>query len=197
MRKSIHLVAVAAIGTVALAACSPASDKAAESASSTTSSTTSTTTSADRAGDIMFAQMMIPHHQQAVQMSDMALSTTAGASAPVKKLATQIKKAQAPEIATMQGWLKGWGSSMPTGGMDHSSHMMSGMMSDQDMKSLQSLKGSAFDKKWLTMMIEHHKGAVQMAQNVLKTSKDAGVRKLATSIISSQNAEIKTMQGML
>ena len=147
---------------------------------------------AGRQGDVMFAQMMIPHHRQAIEMADIALQKPSS-SAPVKKLATDIRKAQGPEITTMTGWLQSWGAptSMPSG------HDMSGMMSSAEMDGLKKAEGPAFDRQWLTLMIKHHRGAVQMAQGVNKTTNNPDVRTMANGIITSQNAEIRTMEGLL
>ena len=143
--------------------------------------------------DVMFAQMMIPHHQQAIDMADLALEESSGASADVRVLAEQIAKAQGPEIAVMQGWLKSWGASsgMPMG------HDMTGMMSDADMGELGQAAGPEFDRRWLTMMIEHHEGAITMAENVLERTQDADVEKLASAMVDGQQREIATMKGLL
>ena len=157
------------------------------------SSTASAGTATGVEADVKFAQMMIPHHEQAVEMADLALQNDS-ASADVKALATQIKAAQGPEIQTMQGWLSQWGAAESDGPMDHGS---GGMMSDQDMSSLSSASGAAFDTMWLDMMIEHHQGAVTMAQDVLATTSNPDVTKLATAVVEGQQKEIATMQGML
>jgi uncharacterized protein (DUF305 family) len=153
------------------------------------------------ADDIAFAQLMIPHHQQAVEMADLAL---AHATSPdVKALATQIKAAQGPEITTMSGWLTAWGqpTSMPTSsdmdGMDMGGMSESGMMSDQDMSALAAATGTAFDRMWLQMMIAHHQGAVGMADQVVAHGTNAEVKKLAQSVIDGQTAEIVTMKKLL
>jgi uncharacterized protein (DUF305 family) len=149
---------------------------------------------------------MIPHHQQAVEMADMALDPTHEASPEVKKLAQQIKGAQDPEIQEMTEWLQAWGAptAMPgaTGdmsGMDHSGHdmggmTMSGMMTEEQMQQLAAAKGEAFDTLWLQMMIEHHEGAIQMAEQVKATSSNQQVITLADAIIAAQKKEIATMQ---
>ena len=148
---------------------------------------------AGRAGDVMFAQMMVPHHEQAVEMADLALKNDT-TSTEVRALAQQIKGAQGPEIETMNGWLRSWGApasaEMSHGGSD-------GMMSAADMASLAKASGAEFDRMWLTMMVQHHQGAVEMAQGVLGTSADTGVKTLASSIIAGQEKEIATMQGLL
>jgi uncharacterized protein (DUF305 family) len=147
--------------------------------------------------DIMFAQMMIPHHEQAIEMSDMALDPTTLANEQVRDLALQIKNAQDPEIKQMKDWLTSWGKpTTPTDGMDHSS-MMDGMLSSDELSELATLKGPAFDKAWIQAMIAHHKGAVAMAEDVVADGSHPDVRKLAETIISSQQAEIDTLEGLL
>jgi uncharacterized protein (DUF305 family) len=144
-------------------------------------------------GDVEFAQMMIPHHEQAVAMSTIALENET-ASEDVKALARQIECAQGPEIQTMQGWVSRWGAAESAGPMDHGS---GGMMSDQDLMALEDASGDEFDRMWLSMMIEHHEGAVTMAKDVLATTADAEVEELATAVVEGQEKEIATMQGML
>jgi hypothetical protein len=148
--------------------------------------------------DLMFLHGMIGHHAQAVEMSDLALAASAGASASVKDLATRIKAAQQPEIDEMTKWLVGWGQ--PVDLADHDGHdmaSMDGMMSDEDMKRLATLRGTEFDREWLSMMIEHHRGAVKQSQDVLAGGSDAGVRELANRIIAAQQPEIDEMQKLL
>lgn len=146
----------------------------------------------------MFAQMMIPHHQQAVEMADLALDDSSGASAKVQALAKDIKAAQGPEIKTMQGWLEQWGAEpasegMEHGGMDHGD----GMMSESEMTDLESATGAKFDQMWLTMMIKHHQGAVTMAKDVQSTTSNNEVKTMAADIIKAQNSEITTMKDLL
>lgn len=148
---------------------------------------------ASRPGDVMFAQMMIPHHQQAIELADLALKDSS-ASAPVTELARQIKGAQDPEIETMNSWLREWNAPAPSS-MGHGTS--DGMMSDDDMDALGTAKGPDFDRMWLTMMVRHHQGAIAMAQDVLKTSTDTRVKTLAQAIVEGQNKEIATMRGML
>ncbi len=149
------------------------------------------------AADIAFAQLMIPHHQQAVEMADLALANAS--SAEVKALATQIKAAQDPEIATMSGWLTMWGAPMQmdsAAGHDMGGMAMSGMMSDQDMADLEAAQGTEFDQMWLQMMIAHHQGAAQMANDVLASTDDEQVKMLAEAIVAGQTAEIEMMKSL-
>nr|WP_277819787.1 DUF305 domain-containing protein [Actinomadura sp. RB99] len=140
----------------------------------------------------MFAQMMIPHHRQAVEMAGLAPSRAA--STQVKALAAGIEKAQAPEIATMTGWLKDWGAPAAMTGMHHD---MPGIMGEKDMTSLKGLKGAAFDKAFLRMMIEHHQGAVTMARAEGRSGQNADAKAMAASIVRTQTAEIAKMRGLL
>ena len=158
--------------------------------------------------DVAFAQLMIPHHQQAVEMADLALARAS--SDEVTQLATQIQSAQDPEIAEMTEWLQGWGepTAMPGSedgdmeGMDHSGMDMggvsaSGMMTAEDMAGLAAARGAEFDRMWLTMMIAHHRGAVAMAQQVLEATSDPRVTALAQAVIDGQTKEIDTMKQLL
>lgn len=176
--------------------------------SNSTAADTNSSSSTTQAADIAFAQLMIPHHEQAVEMADMALENAS--SSTVKKLATQIRKAQAPEINQMTTWLTNWGAptTMPgsdasgMAGMDHSGMDMggmssAGMMSDDDMAALGKARGANFDRMWLQMMISHHRGALDMANEVLGTTTDTDVTALAKAIVKGQTAEIATMQKAL
>jgi uncharacterized protein (DUF305 family) len=170
---------------------------ASHGAMGSTSSSTSKSAQAGRQGDVMFAQMMIPHHQQAVEMADQALQKNA--SAEVTKLAGQIKAAQDPEIATMTRWLEQWGAPM-TSGQGHESHEghgSGGMMSDGDLRELAAADGPRFDTLWLEMMVEHHEGAVVMAQEVLGTTANPEVKAMAQTIVTGQEREIATMKSLL
>lgn len=142
--------------------------------------------------DVMFAQMMIPHHQQAITMAKQA---AAKASSPeVKRLAADIEQAQGPEIQKMTGWLQDWGAPMrPAGGM----HMGEGMMSEHDLERLGGLSGKAFDKAFLQMMIEHHQGAIAMAGTEQAQGSSADAKALASGIVTSQSAEITKMRNLL
>ncbi|GAB1688636.1 DUF305 domain-containing protein [Krasilnikovia sp. M28-CT-15] len=154
------------------------------------------------AADVMFAQAMIPHHQQAIAMADLA--PTRAASSEVKALAEKIKKAQQPEIDVMAGWLAAWGQPTPMPGMSGGMVMpgashgpMAGLMSAADMKALEAASGAAFDKQFLTMMIAHHEGAIIMAQQEQAQGSNPDAKALAAKIVTDQQAEITTMQDML
>ncbi|MGI8333869.1 DUF305 domain-containing protein [Actinomadura scrupuli] len=147
--------------------------------------------------DVTFTQMMIPHHQQAIEMAKIA--NTRASMKEVKTLATTIEGAQGPEIEKMTGWLKTWGAptTMPSmegmPGMDHGQ----GMMSGAEMKRLGKLSGMAFDKAFLQMMIKHHQGAVAMAKTEQAQGQFPDAKTLASTIVTSQTAEIATMRNLL
>jgi uncharacterized protein (DUF305 family) len=144
--------------------------------------------------DVMFAQMMIPHHEQAIEMSDIALDPTVGAGEQVRALATQIKNAQDPEITQMKDLLMAWGKPL-TSEEDHSS-MMSGMMSADDLAELGTLTGASFDAAWAAAMIAHHEGAIEMAEVVLADGKNTETLTLAQAIISAQESEIEILRSL-
>ncbi|MFM7138883.1 MAG: DUF305 domain-containing protein [Actinomycetes bacterium] len=139
--------------------------------------------------EIMFAAMMIPHHEQAVTMSNFALTNTTNPE--VLDLAQRIKAGQEPEIVQMNTWLDG-GYSM----MGHDGHQMGGMLSDEDLAKLGTLKDKEFDQMFLTSMIEHHEGALQMTQMIVNSSNPV-VKTLADNIMNSQTKEIAEMKELL
>ncbi|NSC24008.1 DUF305 domain-containing protein [Streptomyces albus subsp. chlorinus] len=159
--------------------------------------------------DVDFATGMIPHHRQAVEMSDLAASRAS--SGQVKDLAKKIEKAQAPEIRTMSGWLESWGEKVPEdmsgmehGDMDHGNHGdpgdgsgMPGMTDRKQMEELEKSSGKTFDTRFLTMMVEHHKGAVEMARTEKKHGTYGPAKKLADEVITAQTSEITRMNKLL
>ncbi len=191
MRKRITLSSLAL--AIALSACGGSSDSTSDTNPKTTDSASAGATEAAgefNDADVMFAQMMIPHHEQAIEMADIALDPAVGASEAIKDLATRIKAAQDPEIATMKGYLEAWGRpTMPDDGMDHGS-MMEGMLSVEELDELAGLTGADFDARWAAAMIAHHKGAVAMADDVLTDGINADTKALAEAIVSAQQAEI-------
>lgn len=143
--------------------------------------------------DVMFVMMMIPHHQQAVEMSDTLLSKS-GVDERVVALAEQIKAAQQPEIDRMEGWLRDWGMSMDgMGDMEHGG----GMMSASDMEALEAAEGLDASRLFLEQMIEHHRGAVEMAHDEVNEGQNTDVVDLARTIVESQVEEIATMEDLL
>ena len=145
------------------------------------------------AADVTFLQMMYPHHAQAVEMATLAPGRTNNAQ--LLALATAIDKAQGPEMTQIAGLLKDFGQSAPSASSDHAA--MSGMMSPDQMASLQKLSGTSLDREWLQMMIEHHTGAVAMANTEVASGANNDAKALARSIIANQQTEITQMRAML
>ncbi|HET6953262.1 MAG TPA: DUF305 domain-containing protein [Acidimicrobiales bacterium] len=192
-RRALPAAAVALVLAVSACGSGDGSSHGSMSGADGTSASSTAGTATGAEADVEFAQMMIPHHVQAVEMATLALENDT-ASEDVKALARQIEAAQDPEIQTMKGWLAQWGASESSGPMDHGS---GGMMSDQDMSALMGASGPEFNQMWLEMMIEHHQGAITMARDVLATTADPEVERLATAVVEGQEKEIATMQGML
>lgn len=199
MNKKIPLALSTGALTLALVLTGCADTGTAPSGTSSSPSA-STSSSASTEADEMFVTMMIPHHEQAIEMADQILAKD-GIDERVVTLAEQIKAAQGPEIQTMKGWLEDWGipydDSMSDmggmGGMDHGD----GMMSDDDMAALDAATGVEAIRLFLEGMIGHHQGAVTMAQMVLDNGENPDVAALAQQIIDGQTAEITTMQDIL
>ena len=149
--------------------------------------------------DLMFARMMIPHHEQAVEMSDIVLAAD-GVSAEARDLATRIKEAQQPEIDLMEGWLDDWGNAMGQGmnGMGDMEGMSDdGMLDDEEMDALRDASGPQAEELFLEGMIEHHEGAIEMAEQELEDGAYAPALELAEDIIDTQRAEIEEMEDLL
>jgi uncharacterized protein (DUF305 family) len=151
--------------------------------------------------DVMFAQMMIPHHQQAVEMSDLALEISTNPE--VLAVAQKIRDAQGPESELMKSWLTKAGADTAMGHEMHDMGMddmgmdgMDGMMSEDKMTALAKATGSAFDTLYLEGMIAHHEGALQMVKMIANSS-NADVLKLGEEIVAGQTAEIAQMKTML
>ncbi|OAK53833.1 DUF305 domain-containing protein [Rhodococcoides kyotonense] len=200
-------VAAAAISAALIAGCSDDSSSTSmeghSMGSSSVSATESTTAESESAqfndADVMFAQMMYPHHAQAVEMADLVQGRTSNPD--VVALAGAIAAAQQPEMDQLSAWLSEWGQPAPStdmGSMDHSGDgSMDGMMTPQDMAVLEAASGADFDRQWLTMMIEHHTGAVDMAETEIADGSNPDAIAMARDIVETQQAEISQMQQLL
>jgi uncharacterized protein (DUF305 family) len=150
--------------------------------------------------DVDFAQGMIPHHRQAVEMSSLAMEQAS--SEDVRQLAEEISAAQGPEIETMTTFLQTWGEEVPDemadmGEMDMGDMSMSGLMSPEQMAQIEAAEGSEFDRLFLQMMTEHHQGAVEMAQVEQDEGENPQAIELAEQIEAMQMEEIERMQELL
>lgn len=191
--KLRSVAVLAAVGSLGLVACGDDS----HSSSNATAGTAADGTAFNEA-DVLFAQSMIPHHEQAIEMADYALDPTIGASDQVRDLATRIKGGQDPEIALMTGWLTAWGQPIQMDMSDgHDMSAMDGMMSVGEMDALAALTGAEFDALWVEMMIVHHRGAITMAETVKAAGSNADVIALADQVITAQQGEIVEMQALL
>lgn len=195
MRKTLAAIALLATAGLMLTACGEDPDDDATGSSSN---------SASNDADVTFAQQMIPHHEQAIEMAQLAQGRAS--SSEVLELAENIEAAQGPEIDTLQGWLEAWGEEVTSGetdGMDHgdmghgSGGAMSGMMDEDEMDDLMAASGANWDRMFLEMMIEHHEGAVEMAQVEVDQGENPDAVALARKIISDQQAEITRMRQLL
>ena len=173
-----------AILALSLSGCASASNKGMDHAGH--SSGASSDLSSD---DIMFLQMMIPHHQQAIDISDLAL--TKGEDAELLALAKNIRDEQAAEIVKMKAWLEEANAS------SHSdSHSMDGMLSDSELAALKKASGKSFDVLWLKAMTGHHTGAIDMAA-MIENPKSAEIKSFGQGIVASQSAQNKAMAAMI
>jgi uncharacterized protein (DUF305 family) len=220
-KKSFAVGATALAVVFAAAACSDSdTGTTAATSNATTSATTSVPddTAPHNQSDVMFVRMMIPHHAQAIEMSDMLLAKE-DIPEEVTALAEQIKAAQGPEIDEMNSWLEQWGEPQMPGGMPESGHNMpgmtsmpmtsmpmtsmpgmggmSGMMSAQDMQALSDAQGTEATRLFLTDMIAHHEGAIEMAQNEIEDGQYPDTIEMARTIVDTQQREIDTMRQLL
>jgi len=196
MRIKHALGTAVMVGALVLAGCSDSGDTTTDDGAG---GQPESTQQSFNDADVTFAQDMIPHHQQAVVMAEMAAAQAE--SEEVRQLAADIQAAQGPEIDTMSGWLESWGEDVPEdmSGMDAGMGMgdMPGMMTAQQMDELMSASGAAFDQMFLTMMIAHHEGAIEMARTEQAEGENPDAVDLAAQIEAQQTAEIATMRDLL
>ena len=212
-RKKLVMTAAAAAVLLGLSACtSDETDTASETTTAvetTATSGSSTTEQAEESAqhseaDVMFAQMMIPHHEQAIEMSDIILSKD-DVPADVTSLAEEIKAAQGPEIAQLTDWLEQWGEPTQPEGMDmdmdmggdHDMAQMEGMLSDEELQLLSDAPGPEAAELFLNQMIAHHEGAITMAEDEVENGSFQPAVDLAQTIIDTQQQEIDTMRDLL
>ena len=188
--KVFSIITISTLAIASLSACA-SNNVSAPTSSQSVDSMMESSLSDD---DVMFLQMMVPHHEQAIEMSQLAASNTQDPE--VLALAARIEAAQQPEIDLMKKLLSDAGQSVMPG---HSmSHGISddGMMDEVDMAALAVAKDLEFDALYLTGMIGHHNGAISMASEVSDSS-NSDVKTLVSDIVSSQTAEIAEMTKLL
>ena len=194
--RSRVLAATLALGAVIGVACS------ADDSTVSTSASEQTDDSHNEA-DVTFAQSMIVHHRQALEMSELARDRAQGEN--VREFAAGIEAAQAPEIELMSGWLEGWGEDVPSADEEHAGMDMDGMdtpggpgmMSTEEMSALAEASGAEFDRLFLELMIVHHEGAVAMARTELEEGTFPDALAVAEDIIAVQEDEIDEANRLL
>ncbi|MBB6170260.1 uncharacterized protein (DUF305 family) [Nocardiopsis mwathae] len=184
--RTFLLLPAALAGTLFLAACGGDGEDAAPTTEQTTPSAEFNDT------DVEFARMMIPHHEQAIEMSDLAEKNDAGEQ--VQELADRISAAQGPEIEQLRNMLEAWGEEPAADDADHGGH---GMMTGGQMADLEKATGDEFDRLFLELMIEHHEGAVHMAQEEIDDGVNPEATRMAEDIVDAQEGEIAEMKEML
>jgi uncharacterized protein (DUF305 family) len=196
MLKSRKLLLVAAVAATALAlsGCTAGNGgmSGMDHASDNPTASDSQVATDFNTADVTFAQVMIPHHEQAVEMSDLLLAKD-GIDQRVAELAGQIKEAQQPEIDQLRDWLTDWGQQeADMGGMNHG-----GMMSDDDMTTLENAEGAEATRLFLEQMTEHHEGAIAMAEAEVDDGRNEDAKGMAATIVATQTDEIAAMEQLL
>ena len=210
--KRITATLAGLVLTATLAACADQGATPPAATTSPTGSTSATATESESASasassevsadhndqDTTFAQMMIIHHEGAIEMSQLAIERAE--SPEVVALAERIAEAQGPEIEEMTAWLSAWGEDVSPGGhggMDMGGMDMNGMSQEEMMTQLDGMSGADFDQAFLEAMIAHHEGAIGMSEQQLAEGQNPDALMLAEKIIADQKAEIEEMQGLL
>ena len=204
--KNVTIASVASIALAGgLAACGD--DASTDAAGDPSAVQTAENGDVFNGADVQFATDMIPHHAQAIEMVDLTEGRTLDPE--VAQIATEIRGAQEPEVETMTGWLTDWGQEVPAGGHDMSDmggemdmggddmSSMPGMMSSEEMTGLAEASDAEFQDMWLQMMIEHHTGAIEMAQAEQENGEFADAIALAETIKAGQQAELEQMEALL
>jgi uncharacterized protein (DUF305 family) len=141
--------------------------------------------------DIMFLQMMIPHHQQAVDISNLAMKTSKDSE--LLALAKKIAADQTSEIAMMKAWLKDAGAGTDMG---HSMEGMGGMLNDAELSALNAESGTKFDLLWLKGMTGHHDGAIHMT-TMIRDASNPDIKAFGAKVVADQSAQIEQMKAMI
>lgn len=200
MKHTIRIAAILTAATLVLAGCGGGDEP---------SPSSKVPASAEfNDADVEFATDMVPHHAQALVMVDMTRGRGRDLDPEFEQLAQQILDAQGPEIEEMTGWLRDWDQPIPETSRDHANSEddsmgmddmgdLPGMMSGAELDDLENADLSSFEDMWLTMMISHHEGAIEMAQTEQQDGEFPDAIALAEGIESAQEAEIEQMQAML
>jgi uncharacterized protein (DUF305 family) len=190
-------VSIALFAALLLSSCSGSEERHADAGSADEAARTAQPPGFN-ADDYAFATSMIAHHQQAIELSELAPERSTNQE--LIALANQITAAQQPEINALRVFLVQWDEN-PEDNASHSASghhdQMQGMVDDATMVKLGSLTGAEFDTLWLQSMISHHQGAIEMAKAEVATGQNVDVKRMAQTMIDAQQAEIKQMDQML
>lgn len=200
LNTRLALIAVASTGFLTIAAaCSPTAGPVTVATAPSASQAGSVASALHNEADVQFAQMMIIHHVGATDMAGLAQQTSN--SRQVRELAERINLAQGPEINQMRGWLEEWGEPGPEDsnlrGASHDGMEMGGFDQKDEAEELLNLDGAAFDKKFLNLMVVHHRSALAMANQQITKGQNAEAIELAKTIMSAQESEIVEMENLL
>ena len=203
MKRRLTVAVGATALAVVLAACGTAPGSSESEETSATPTAAESIETGDVAGhnaaDTEFVQMMIVHHEGAIEMADLIVERAQ--IEQVRELGERVRDAQGPEIEQMTGWLESWGEELPAeaehGAMDHGGMDMGGMDQQEAMEAIRNAEGAEADRVFLELMIEHHRGAIEMAQAQVDNGQHPDAIALAEDIITAQEAEITEMEQML
>ena len=195
LAKTLPAVALGVAGLLALAGCAAngGDTSGGHDGHSMAGTETEAPAGAGTMADVMFAQMMIPHHEQALEMSGIVLAKD-GLDPEVAALAEEIQAAQGPEIAQLEAWLDEWDAPRAMSGGDDE---MSGMLSDDELAALEAADATTASQLFLEQMIAHHEGAVEMAEEEIASGSHEGAIEMAEAIVATQTAEIERMRALL
>lgn len=206
MKKNLSIPALGIAAAIALAGCgtggdagtgNPAPSSSTQESAPATNTGTAEAAVEHNAADTMFAQMMIPHHAQAIEMSNVIVEKD-NIDQRVADLAEHIKAAQGPELEKLDSMLQAWGEPDPMQGEGHPmGGSMDGMMSEGQMGELSTAAGTDAARLFLTQMMEHHTGAVEMAEEEVSQGENEQAIVLARDMIVAQESEIDEMTSIL
>ena len=198
--RRLTVLAVFGVGLLTiLAACSLPAAPTTAARNSNSSEVGSTGAARYSQVDVAFAQMMIIHHVEATDLAGLAQQTSSNRQ--VRELAERINAAKGPQINLMRGWLEAWGAPAPEdsniSGMAQAGMVIGEVDQEAAMNTLLKLDGTAFDKKFLSLMVAHHRQSLTMATRQVSDGQNALAVELAKSIIFTQQSEIAEMQSLL
>ncbi|WFE35891.1 DUF305 domain-containing protein [Micromonospora sp. WMMD975] len=143
--------------------------------------------------DVWYVRMMIPHHEQALEMAKLAPGRAADPR--VRAVADRIRAAQGPEVGVLRAWLSTRDLPAEVTGHDHGT--MRGMQSAESMRQLAGAHGAAFDRLFVRMMTAHHQGAVVISTDLLRVGADPAMQEFANGVAVEQTTEICRMRALL